>query len=530
MKLNKIERLKKELKPFEFNIEDINFNNLDDRARFYLKSYGIYNISINPDTFMLRLRFDTGIISKETLRTIYKIVKDFSLKVTITARAQIEIHNILPNDILNIYNYLKSSDIVMLQTLTDNFRAVTTEPLTNLASTKIDTVKIINSITKEFISDSDYFGMLPRKFNSSIIGTEFATFNPWGSDLLMLLSKKESKVGFNLYLGGKNSEVAKSIDIFIEEDMAKKLFFAVAKLYLNKGFRGSRSKCRVHFLVKELGVKEIKKELESIVGDSLATEGRLLVEFTKDIVVKLNIKSYGAYGELSLDNLQQAIGSNREIFRLTPNQELLAISNSSENKSFNPSNIISCVGSKYCKLSLWNIKEDIEPLLLNKLAKASITIGFSGCLKGCGKHHMSDIGLIGLRTNLYGKTERALRVYIGGVSNYNSSPARLIYYSVPRHFINPLLDTIINIYNKSGYKSFEEFSYKVLNRYNIEFLQLFFISYQLYNISDDILMLFFNLEDKTILDRLIEIDSIFNNEIPNITNTITHILWDSKNS
>ena len=527
MKLNKIERLKTKLKPINYNLNRVDFCNLSNEDRFYLKNFGIYNIDINPKYFMLRVRIDGGIISKDMLIIIKDIAKKFNLKVIITARAQLELHYATCKNIFTIYSILKSKGFSFSQTLTDNFRALITEPLTNLTPhTKIDTIKIIKTITSEILDNSEFFGILPRKFNSAIIGTTFVSFNPWASDFLLLLSKKDGEYGFNLYLGGKSSEVAKDIDIFIPHQDAKVLFIAVARIYIEYGFRGSRSKTRLYFLVKELGAKKIKELLESRLNKKLKSAGELCCKITTETKSYFNIESFGEFGELNLDTLNKAILLNAKIYRLTPNQELLAINKSKKQDIFKSSNITACAGEKYCKLSLWSIKEDIDSNLANILKKEAITLGFSGCLKGCGRNYMSDIGLIGLRTNLYGKTQKAARVYIGGIRNFNPSPARLLYYSVPKKHLNSLLLSIIELYKESKESSFETFSQKILNYYDVELLQLFFLANLQYRLSAKCKLYFFLKDIGNLQSKLKKLDTLFTKDISEATKILSHKVWD----
>ena len=119
--MNKIERLKSSLSPIEYykKLKYIDFTNIDEADRFYLKNFGIYNIKLKPTHFMLRVRVDGGVISKEQLEHIAKVATEFDLKILLTARAQIELHNIMPKDILQVYTIVNSK-LTTWQTLTDN--------------------------------------------------------------------------------------------------------------------------------------------------------------------------------------------------------------------------------------------------------------------------------------------------------------------------------------------------------------------------------------------------------------------------
>ena len=106
----------------------------------------------------------------------------------------------------------------------------------------------------------------------------------------------------------------------------------------------------------------------------------------------------------------------------------------------------------------------------------NVSVGYSGCLKGCGKHQHVDIGLVGLRTAIFGPTQKSLRFFIGGQYTYGKASARLILYAVPLHGLNDLIHVVLNEFVQSEYSDFEYFSQEVLNRFSTNFLALWFLS------------------------------------------------------
>ncbi len=518
-KINKIERLKANLKPINYykNLKKIDFANINEEDRFYLKNFGIYNIKMRPNTFMLRVRVDGGVISKEQLKNIAKIALKYNLKILLTSRAQIELHQILPKDILSVFKEI-NSHIATWQTLTDNFRAIVTSEY-NAKESPIYCYDIIKDIQNSILKNPKYVGMLPRKFNTAIIGDENISFNFWGNDLIFALAKRDNILGFNIYLGGKNSEVAKSVDIFCTKDEVKDIFLAVADIFLKHQSRGSRAKLRLFYLIQNLGFKKIRELIENELEKKLPNEGTLLVKSSKEFNEPIFTRYYGRFGEIDANEILDATKTFNE-FRLSPRQILLALDKTKEPKNSNLLDITTCAGSRYCALSLWDIKRDLDENLLNLLQKYKISFGFSGCLKGCGRHYHCDIGFIGLRTNLYAKTELAIRVFIGSVQKPLQTAGRLLYYSVPKRAINKLLFDIIDDFETSIYKSFEEFSYNILNRYDIEFLQLWYILKGLKMVDKNHQREFLKLNSSAILQSL-NLD--LNNQL--ITK-LSHKLWD----
>ncbi|WP_457602299.1 hypothetical protein, partial [Nitratifractor sp.] len=435
--LNKIERLKAESSPADFlaRIDTVDWHSPSEADRFYLKNYGIYNIKLRPERWMLRLRFDGGRIDTERLRYLGELALRERLRLLLTARGQIELHDISPKRILPLWRECMEHGLISWQTLTDNFRALVTDPLSDCApDARIDTFVLLDAIRERFLAHPEWLGTLPRKFNTALIGRETPSFNPWGNDLLFALAEKEGRWGFNLYLGGKNSETAQGADIFCLPEHLADLFESVARVYKSRGYRGSRSKTRLFHLIQEVGMSQLREWIAHDFGRPLEGAGVLKMRssiYNRDRL--LPIRRFGRHGEIDAETLLQiadAAETDNQQLRLTPHQELWAfdpeaIKNSKpivNNGQPSPSSILhppsapsgsitACAGLRYCPLSLWDIKKDLESLPMKRLESLGVSLGFSGCLKGCGRHYHSDLGLIGLRTNLYAETERAARIF-----------------------------------------------------------------------------------------------------------------------
>ena len=545
-KFNKIERLKQTLHPGEYTkkLQTLNWHEIDESDRFYLKNFGIYNIKLRPDSFMLRVRIDGGLISYAKLEQIAGIVEKYSLKLLLTSRAQLELHGISPNNVYEIYTYLKSCNISTSQTLTDNFRAIVSDPYDGKAlDSHIECYPIIKKINQLIIDNPKWIGMIPRKFNTALIGRERPLVNPWGNDLLFALAKKEGRVGFNVYLGGKNSEVAKSANIFVLPKDVLKLFEAVALTYHEHGLRGSRSKTRMFHLIENAGMDQVRIWIEEKLGLELESAGELQMrasEYRSKTVLKSS--TLGAiyttrYGESSVDELREMLvlakqyqaeirlGADQN-FHLIPSSESIVSPAKAETL------LTACAGSRYCPLSLWDIKQDMSELPIEDLKTYQISMGFSGCLKGCGRHYHSDIGLIGLRTNLYGETEKAFRIFLGATQSPVAVPSRMLYYSVPLRCSQSLFDVILEDFKLSGYTSFANFSHEILNRYEIELLQLWYLFRQSYTSESLLLLNLFldtsegtkNIELFTEIKALADQKEVM--EYNELTRILSHQLWD----
>jgi len=492
MKLNKIERAKNSLRPYDFyeNLALLDLTDLTEEERFYLKNYGIYNVKLNPERFMLRLRIAGGRIDTDELRFIAKIVREYELELLLTARAQIELHGLKAQNVLNVWERLQQEGISTLQTLTDNFRNIVTDPYDGLdESAQIEVYPLLVEMQNIFLGKKEWMGMLPRKFNTAICGNKISQVHFFANDLFFGLARKGDIWGFNIYLGGKNSEVAKDADIFVKPREVPMMFEAVSKAYMKYGLRGSRAKTRLFHLIAEIGMDAFVKKVSEFYPENIEKKGILQMhkasvsEFQKLKGETFAYCCQSRFGKIDatvfLEFIDYADKENAEV-RVGIDQNLYLLGIKERRVPFEhipgASHVTACAGSHYCSLSLWNVKEETSYLPLEEIEAHNIQVGFSGCLKGCGRHYHTDIGLVGLRTNLFGETQKAARVFLGGEYSRGEKAARLIFGVVPLVHLKSVFEVIIEEFEASSEEDFEEFSRKYLNPLSISFLLLWFLA------------------------------------------------------
>jgi len=492
IKVNKIERLKAKLSPYDFfpEISRLELKNLTEEERFYLKNFGIYNHKLSPEAFMIRVRITAGRIAVSQLAQLVQLSKEYSFGMIITMRAQIELHGMNADNILSVWERLEEAGFTAWQTLTDNFRNIVTDPFDGESKkSQIEVYPLIKEMEFLFLKNPDYVGTLPRKFNTAICGTFESNHSFFSNDLYFALAKKEDIWGFNLYLGGKNSEMGQDADIFVVPEEVILVFETVIKTYIFHGLRGTRSKTRLFHLIQEIGMDTFRSHLKSYYPKALQSAGTLQTEKSSTRDFTLLRDGYYAFcypshfGEIDVEELSlltDYASSKKLSIRLGIDQNIYLFGLKEPKilfeKRSSPLHISVCAGSRYCALSLFDMKGEAKLLPLKQLKALNITIGYSGCLKGCGKHQHVDIGLVGLRTAIFGPTQKSVRFFLGGQYTYGKTPARLILMAVPLHGLNALIHTVLNEFIQSGYSDFECFSREILNRFSTNFLALWFLA------------------------------------------------------
>ena len=439
---------------------------------------------------MLRVRITAGRVTISELSEIRSVAQRYRLRMILTMRAQIELHGLEASTVLEVWKKLEDAGLTTWQTLTDNFRNIVTDPFDGESGTsRIEAYPLIKEMESLFLKNPDYVGTLPRKFNTAICGTVESGHSFFGNDLYFALAQKGVRVGFNLYLGGKNSAMAQDADIFVEKDEVATLFDAVIQTYLHYGLRGTRSKTRLFHLLQSIGLEGFKTRLQSYYPNSLQHAGTLLArkcatrEFTQLREGDYAFCYRSRFGEISTEELSMLCDyaeAEKLSVRIGVDQNLYLFGLKKPEAPFakrsNPPRLSVCAGSRYCSLSLFDMKEEAGMLPLDRLERLGVSIGYSGCLKGCGKHQHADIGLVGLRTAIYGPTQKSARLFLGGEYTDGKVTARLTLMAVPLHGINDMIHVILDEFEQSGYLDFETFSKHTLNHFSTDFLALWFLA------------------------------------------------------
>ncbi|WP_353663014.1 nitrite/sulfite reductase [Hydrogenimonas sp. SS33] len=484
VKLNKIEKLKRKLPPASFlpKLEAIDEKEVDEEARFYLKNFGIYSHKLDPGRYNLRVRIPAGRITPSALGVLAEEASALDARVLLTSRAQIEIHDLTLKEAVALAERVEGWGLTTWQTYTDNFRNIVTDPLDDIAEdAEIEVYDIVMAMQSLFLKAPEWVGMIPRKFNVAITGRRKQTLSFFGNDLFFALARREDKWGFNLYAGGKNSETARSLDIFLPPEEAPAYFRAVAEIYREEGPRQSRGKARLFHLLERTGAEGMRRRIAERLGVAVQKAGRLMIE--KDEAAETApmkgggvVRRYGTrLGEVTSRQLEEiaqiAEEEGLEEIRLGCDQQIY-LPGVSESRRFahalrSRSGLLACAGSRYCVYSLTDTKEAGAAVDSGRLERLGIRIGFSGCLKGCARHAFSDIGLVGIRTKLYAdEVERGARLYLGSEYTRGARTGRLILYSVPMRHLSAMIDLVADLFEASGYDDFEIFAKEVLNRYS----------------------------------------------------------------
>jgi ferredoxin-nitrite reductase len=476
--MNKIEEYKKEKDGLDV-IADVprfaaeGWESISDGDKERLKWAGVFFRRQTPGHFMMRIRIPNGIATATQLRTIGEITAEFGKGFAdITTRQQIQLRWFKIENVPGIWERLWMAGLVSLQTGMDNIRNVVGCPVAGLTPNELfDASPVVQEFTRMFVGNKAYTN-LPRKFNVTITACKEACTHAEAQDIALTPATKQIEGvevnGFNVAVGGKMGSggyrVASPLDLFVAPEDAAAICSEIVLIFRDHGFRESRTKARLAFLIEDWGIKKFRRELERRADRPLLDAG-VDVRTTKhtDHVGILRQKQTGlnyvgltvpvgrmtAEQMLGAADLAEHYGSGQ--IRLTVGQNII-IPNVPDRKvgeltdepllkelRYDPSEVmrglVSCTGMDYCHFALietkgWALKTARG--LEVKLGKTQpLRMHWSGCPAGCGNHAAAEIGLLGKNIKVNGEVVEAVDVFAGGATGCEPNPPIKIMEDVP---------------------------------------------------------------------------------------------------
>ena len=551
-RLNKIEKLKEKHSPQEA-WEKLNyyaengFSSIPEHdLSYFFKCFGIFYRPATPERFMLRVRIPAGKLNYEQAKKLGEVAKKYGNDyIDLTTRMQVELRYLKIEDIPTVLKELESVGIYTFQTGVDNFRNIVQDPLDSVAfDNVIETWDIVQKLQSIFLKKEEWICKLPRKFNIGINGSYSNRCNIYGHDVCFVLAEKDGLFGFNVYLGGKVGAVANPADVFLQGEEIPLFFEGLAKIFKSYGFRDSRNKNRLKYMIDAVGMEEIVNAVKQEVGRDFEKSGITLTQleggekvgkvqlkdgsFAVHMVVPSGIFSGSAMIEVA--EASKEFG-NGEI-RLTVSQNLYILGVKEENlknllslpiyekyKNINSpyfNDVIACAGTEHCPFGVIPNKPDAirvaeyltERYPLNPF-DAKIRMYWSACQKGCGIHGVGDLGFVGVKFKKDGDITLGVNIYYGGQITGEGKEGKLLIKNVPLDKVQFYVEELIKEYTrlKKPKESFERFYLRILRNISKEGLRFLIIFNNL--IKDRFKDLRLELNDN-VLNKSTEEEEIFN--------------------
>ena len=433
---------------------------------------------------MIRIKLPYGKVSSHQLRRISEVSDEYSRgRLHITTRQDIQIHYVDLDRTPELWAELERDNVTLREACGNTVRNVTASETAGFdVDEPFDVSPYADALFKFFLRNPICQEM-GRKFKVSFSSSDEDTGLSYIHDLGFIAKIENNIRGFKVMLGGGLGSQPRHADelySFLPTDQIIPLMEGVLRVFDRHGERKSRSKARMKFLLKSIGLEAFKalieKEQNAIEQQSVPInhEDFPISKAVEIEAPKVEIKDQKTYELWKSTNLipqkqdgfkaigikvllgdfytdkARALADLVETYaagelRLTLRQnivipfvredlvpfiytelEKLGFTELGYNKAVD---ITACPGTDTCNLGISSstgIARELENVIKTEypeyLNNNDLVIKISGCMNACGQHNMANIGFQGMsiktKDNLVAP---ALQVLLGGGNSGNGS-------------------------------------------------------------------------------------------------------------
>jgi len=433
---------------------------------------------------MIRIKLPYGKVSSHQLRRISEVSDEYSRgRLHITTRQDIQIHYVDLDRTPELWAELERDNVTLREACGNTVRNVTASETAGFdINEPFDVSPYADALFKFFLRNPICQEM-GRKFKVSFSSSDEDTGLSYIHDLGFIAKIENNIRGFKVMIGGGLGSQPRHADElygFLPTDQIIPLMEGVLRVFDRHGERKSRSKARMKFLLKSIGLEAFKElietEQQAIEHQSVPVnhENYPIAVPTNIETPKVEIKDQQTFELWKSTNLipqkqagYKAIGIKVLLgdfytdkaraladlvdtyaageLRLTLRQnivvpfvredlipvfytelEKLGFTESGYNKAVD---ITACPGTDTCNLGISSstgIARELETVIKTEypeyLNNKDLVIKISGCMNACGQHNMANIGFQGMSIKTKNNmVAPALQVLLGGGNSGNGS-------------------------------------------------------------------------------------------------------------
>lgn len=441
--------------------------------------------------FMMRLKLPNGVTTSEQTRYLASVIRKYGKDgcADVTTRQNWQIRGVVLPDVPEILKGLAGVGLTSLQSGMDNVRNPVGNPLAGIDPDEIVDTRPYNNLLSQFITGNSLgnpaFTNLPRKWNVCVIGSHDLYEHPHINDLAYMPATMNGRMGFNVLVGGffsaKRCAEAVPLDAWVSEDDVVPLCRAVLEAYRDLGTRGNRQKCRMMWLIDELGIEGFRaevvkrmprQELERASSEDLVNKQWERRDYYGIHPQKQQGLSFiGLHipvGRLEADEMDELARLADEYgtgeLRLTVEQNIIIpnIQNSKTQallkepllQKFSPhppilmKGLVACTGNQFCGQAIIETKARALQVTEDVQRRVSVTrpvrMHWTGCPNTCGQVQVADIGFMGcMARDENKKPVEGVDVFLGGKIGSESHLGDVYKKAVPCKDLVPLVVDIL---------------------------------------------------------------------------------------
>ena len=409
---------------------------------------------LDDEHFMMRIRIDGGLLSADQLEAIGTVSTRYARDTAdITDRQNVQLHWVRVEDVPAIWDTIEPLGLWSQEACGDCPRVVLGSPLAGVNPAElIDASPAIEEI-KRIVREDTSLANLPRKYKSSVSWSWDAV--PEINDISFVgVVHPEHGPGFDVLVGGGLStaaHLAPRLGAWVPLEQVPTVWHAVTKLFRDYGYRRSRNRARLKYLVADWGAARIREVLEAEYLDAPLIDGPAAVPppATLDYIGvtplrdgTVSVGFSAVAGRVSGSTLTAVAAAVRRVgashVALTPHQKLLVVGVAAErvdeleallrplglSSQVSPwrRGMMACTGLEFCKLAIVDTKGRAHDLVVDLDARLAdveldrpLAITLNGCPNSCARIQVADIGFKGqIVTDANGDQVEGFQAHLGG--------------------------------------------------------------------------------------------------------------------
>lgn len=451
----------------------------EDKFKLYRLTRGVYG-QRQPGVQMIRIKLPYGKVTPQQLVTIANVSDKYATgNLHLTTRQDIQLHYVKLADSPSLWADLENDDITLREACGNTVRNVTASPDAGINPKEpFDVSPHAHALTHYFLRNpicQDMGRKFKIAFSSDETDTAMTYFHDIGFIPKLRYEQNSALRGFKVVVGGglgAQAIAAQTAYEFLPEDQIVPFTEALIRVFDRYGERANRSKARMKFLMKKIGLDQLMKLVEAErkalrtqsydVGyeqvKTLIPEERQLPEINIEdweafedwkrtnvfeqkqkghfgIWVRVPLGDIDSITARKLASLVQ--GYATDDIRVTANQGLLikyvrfeylpyfyqelTRLNLSKPGFDSTHDITACPGSDTCNLAVTNstaltltLEELLKTEFRHLIDERQVKIKISGCMNACGQHMAANIGFHGSSIKNGALVIPAMQIVIGG--------------------------------------------------------------------------------------------------------------------
>lgn len=423
----------------------------------YSGGFGVY-AHRDGKHFMIRLRIQSGSLSKAQLCQVERLAKDYAVPmIHLTTRQAIQYHGVSLENICNIMEKGLALNLYTRGAGGNYPRNVAMSPLTGIDPKEAFDVLPYAIAANAYFLQRIVTYKLPRKLKIAFSNHEEDTAHCTVQDLGFIAKMQDGKPYFRLYSGGglgKNPRVGiRFKNLYPAEDVLY-ILAAMVAFYEAEGNYEDPHKARVRYIADRMGDEAYEACLEGYIREAKAKggldfkaeppkylkKGKKVELYHPAITPQKQEGLYSYYfhpigGQLDnrlLHEINELIAPMEEVYgRLSMEEGIYFINLDGDEvqkvaKVLDSQNHIlpiecssSCIGVPICQMGIVQSQKYLQEIITyfdqrGSKGEALPLVQISGCTNSCGTHQIAGIGLAGKKMKVGDHLKDVFEVFMNG--------------------------------------------------------------------------------------------------------------------